>query len=70
MNLGAMIALLKLAQDVGITEPAKKITISPIARKITIAVVPLTYEQVKYDYRDVPTGEKKLGRPGLRPKGL
>jgi len=68
MNLGALLALLKLAQDTGITEPAK--TISPIARKITIPVVPLTYEQVKYDYRDVPTGEKKLGRPGLRPKGL
>ena len=26
----------------------------------------LTYEQ----YKDIPTGEKKGGRPGLRPKGL
>ncbi len=61
MNLGALLTLFKLAQDAGITEPVK-----PIAKKITLSVVPLTYEQ----YKDVPTGEKKLGRPGLRPKGL
>jgi len=61
MNLGALLALFKLAQDAGITGPSK-----PIARKIDISVVPLTYEQ----YKDIPTGEKKLGRPGLRPKGL
>jgi len=61
MNVGAIIAMLKLAQDAGFTEPMK-----PIARKITLAVVPLRYEQ----YKDIPTGEKKLGRPGLRPKGL
>jgi len=60
MNLGALLALLKLVQDTGLT------TTKPIAKKITISVVPLTYEQ----YKDVPTGEKKLGRPGLRPKGL
>jgi len=57
MNLGALLALLKLVQDTGLTKP--------IAKKITIPVVPLTYEQ----YKDVPIGEKKLGRPGLRPKG-
>jgi len=61
MNLGALLTLLKLVQDIGITEPVK-----PIAKKITISVVPLTYEQ----YKDIPTGEKKLGRPGLRPPGL
>ena len=61
MNLGALLTLFKLAQDIGITEPVK-----PIAKKITISVVPLTYEQ----YKDIPTGEKKLGRPGLRPPGL
>ena len=61
MNLGALLALFKLVQDAGITEPVK-----PIAKKITISVVPLTYEQ----YKDIPTGEKKLGRPGLRPPGL
>ena len=60
MNLGALLALLKLVQDTGLTQT------KPIAKKITISVVPLTYEQ----YKDVPTGEKKLGRPGLRPKGL
>lgn len=60
MNLGALLALLKLVQDTGLT------TTKPIAKKITISVVPLTYEQ----YKDIPTGEKKLGRPGLRPKGL
>jgi len=37
MNLGAIIALLKLAQDVGITEPT--------ARKITFGIPTLTYEQ-------------------------
>jgi len=61
MNLGALLTLFKLAQDAGITEPVK-----PIAKKITLSVVPLTYEQ----YKDIPTGEKKLGRPGLRPPGL
>jgi len=62
MNLGALLALFKLAQDAGmITGPSK-----PIAKKITLSVVPLTYEQ----YKDIPTGEKKLGRPGLRPPGL
>ena len=61
MNLGALLTLLKLVQDIGITEPVK-----PIAKKITLSVVPLTYEQ----YKDIPTGEKKLGRPGLRPPGL
>jgi len=60
MNLGALLALLKLVQDTGLTKT------KPIARKIDIPVVPLIYEQ----YKDVPTGEKKLGRPGLRPKGL
>jgi len=60
MNLGALLALLKLVQDTGLTKT------KPIARKITISVVPLTYEQ----YKDIPTGEKKLGRPGLRPPGL
>jgi len=60
MNLGALLALLKLVQDTGLTQT------KPIAKKITISVVPLTYEQ----YKDIPTGEKKLGRPGLRPKGL
>jgi len=60
MNLGALLALFKLVQDAGITGPPK-----PTPRKIDIPVVPLTYEQ----YKDVPTGEKKLGRPGLRPKG-
>jgi len=60
MNLGALLALLKLVQDTGLTKT------KPIARKIYIDVVPLTYEQ----YKDIPTGEKKLGRPGLRPKGL
>ena len=61
MNLGALLALLKLVQDTGLTGPPK-----PTPKKITISVVPLTYEQ----YKDIPTGEKKLGRPGLRPKGL
>jgi len=60
MNLGALLALLKLVQDTGLTQT------KPIAKKITISVVPLTYEQ----YKDIPTGEKKLGRPGLRPPGL
>jgi len=60
MNLGALLALLKLVQDTGLTKT------KPIARKIGLPVVALTYEQ----YRDVPTGEKKLGRPGLRPPGL
>ena len=60
MNLGALLALLKLVQDTGLTKT------KPIAKKITISVVPLTYEQ----YKDIPTGEKKLGRPGLRPPGL
>ena len=58
MNLGAIIALLKLAQDVGIMKPT--------AKKITLDLPTLTYEQ----YKDIPTGEKKLGRPGLKPKGL
>jgi len=61
MNLGALIALLKLVQDTDLMEPMK-----PTARKITLALPTLTYEQ----YKDIPTGEKKLGRPGLRPKGL
>jgi hypothetical protein len=60
MNLGALLALLKLVQDTGLTKT------KPTPRKIYIDVVPLTYEQ----YKDIPTGEKKLGRPGLRPKGL
>jgi len=61
MNLGALLAFLKLVQDTGLIAKTK-----PIAKKITISVVPLTYEQ----YKDIPTGEKKLGRPGLRPPGL
>jgi len=56
MNLGAIIALLKLAQDVGITEPT--------ARKITISIgkTPLIF----------PKGFELVGpsRLGLRPKGL
>ena len=57
MNVGAIIALLKLAQDAGITEAMK-----PIARKITLPVPLLTYEQ-----------GLEIGGPsrlGLRPKGL
>jgi len=61
MNLGAVLALIKLAQDAGITEPLK-----PIARKLTISIgktpliVPVGFEPVT----------KELGRVGLRPKGL
>lgn len=57
MNLGALLALFKLAQDAGITEPVK-----PIARKITLPIPTLTYEQAL-----------EIGGPsrlGLRPKGL
>jgi len=56
MNLGAVIALFKLAQDAGITEPLK-----PIARKITLPIPILTYEQT------LGGGPSRLG---LRPKGL
>jgi len=59
MNLGAIIAMLKLAQDSGITEPMK-----PIAKKITISIgtTPLI----------LPEGFELVGpsRLGLRPKGL
>jgi len=57
MNLGALLTLFKLAQDAGITEPVK-----PIARKITLPVATLTYEQAL-----------EIGGPsrlGLRPPGL
>ena len=60
MNLGAIIALLKLAQDAEITKPEK-----PTAKKITISVgqTPLI----------VPVGFKFVG-PSIpwttRPKGL
>ena len=56
MNLGALLALFKLAQDAGITEPSK-----PIARKITFGIPTLTYEQT------LDGGPSRLG---LRPKGL
>jgi len=61
MNLGAIIALLKLAQDIGITEPSK-----PTARKLTISIgktpliVPVGFEPFT----------KEIGQVGLRPKGL
>jgi len=59
MNLGAIIALLKLVQDAGITEETK-----PIARKITIPIgqTPLL----------LPEGFELVGPSvlGLRPKGL
>jgi hypothetical protein len=63
MNLGAVLPLFKLAQDLGITEPTK--TISPIARKITISIgkTPLI----------LPVGFELVGPSiiGLtRPKGL
>jgi len=56
MNIGAIISMLKLAQDAGITEPMK-----PIARKITFGIPTLTYEQT------LGGGPSRLG---LRPKGL
>ena len=65
MNLGAVLPLFKLAQDLGITEPSKKITISPIAKKITISIgkTPLI----------LPVGFELVG-PSIigmrRPKGL
>jgi len=59
MNLGAVLALLKLAQDAGVTQPAK-----PIAKKITISIgqTPLL----------LPKGFVLVGPSvlGLRPKGL
>jgi len=63
MNIGAVLVFLKLLQESGLT---KQPPTPPTPKKITIPITGLTYEQ----YKDVPTGEKKLGRPGLRPKGL
>jgi len=67
MNLGAVIALLKLAQDSGITKPSTILIgqTKPIAKKITISIgqTPLL----------LPEGFVLVGpsRPGLiRPKGL
>ena len=58
MNLGALLALLKLAQDAGVTQPAK-----PIARKITIPIGETLL---------LPVGFELVGpsRLGLRPPGL
>jgi len=53
MDIGSLIALLKLAQDTELTKP--------IARKITLAIPTLTYEQT------LDGGPSRLG---LRPKGL
>jgi len=56
MNLGALLALLKLVQDTGLTKT------KPIARKITLPIPLLTYEQAL-----------EIGGPsrlGLRPPGL
>ena len=63
--LAELILIAELLERSGGVSPAAQQP-KPIAKKITISVVPLTYEQ----YKDIPTGEKKLGRPGLRPKGL
>jgi len=58
MNLGALLALLKLVQDTGLTKT------KPIARKITISIgkTPLI----------LPEGFELVGpsRLGLRPPGL
>jgi len=58
MNLGALLTLFKLAQDIGITE------VKPIAKKITISIgkTPLI----------LPEGFELVGpsRLGLRPPGL
>ena len=76
MNLGAIIGLLKLAQDTGaigyrgerpdfIWGPKKVYdtvsVIKPIAKKITLPLPTLTYEQT------LGGGPSRLG---LRPKGL
>ena len=59
MNLGALLALLKLVQDTGLIAKTK-----PIAKKITISIgtTPLL----------LPEGFELVGpsRLGLRPKGL
>lgn len=75
MNLGALLGLLKLAQDTGLTPGyraerpdliwgPKKVTVSvvkPTAKKIFLPLPILTYEQT------LGGGPSRLG---LRPKGL
>jgi len=75
VNVGALIGLLKLAQDIGFTQGyraerpdfiwgPKKATVSvikPTAKKITLPIPILTYEQT------LGGGPSRLG---LRPKGL
>jgi hypothetical protein len=77
VNVGALIGLLKLAQDTGFTQGyraerpdfiwgPKKVydtvsVIKPIAKKITLPLPTLTYEQT------LGGGPSRLG---LRPKGL
>ena len=56
MNLGALLALLKLVEDTGLTKT------KPTPRKITLPVATLTYEQA------LEIGGPS--RLGLRPPGL
>jgi len=60
MDLGSLLVLLKLAQDSGFTVSPKTEPTSP-PQKITLPIPTL---------KDIPSVEKELGRPGLRPKGL
>ena len=69
MNLGALIPLLILSQDLKGRSPSQIFgrkpptvsTVKPTAKKITLAIPTLTYEQT------LGGGPSRLG---LRPKGL
>jgi len=59
MNLGALLVMLKLVDDMGFTVSPKTEPHPP--QKITLDLPTL---------KDIPTVGKELGRPGLKPKGL